>query len=294
MARITSMDQLFREPLPLLRAEIERAFSSNLRPQNEPGVKLDTIGTLWIGSYLAPFYQLCIRSWLANGYKVNFFQYEPVQGVPSGCQVRDAREILSYEKLFLSAPDLNSRPFTRADLFRLAMISAREGIWCDTDYLMLRPFKPAENIIVGREKNGKICNAVLWFRPDFEWSSRVLESFLKRSLPAWSYSATYGRTLWHAAQGRKVPAASYPHHHWGRHALEFFIKKYRLEAEVSPYPAFYWPVIYDLRMYKASEPYHHILENEDVRGLHFFSKKKEAFENPESGSFIHWAKQRYA
>lgn len=285
---------MFREPLPLLRAEVERVFYNDFIPKQEPAKNLDTIGTLWIGRRLAPFYQLCVRSWLANGYRVNFFQYEPVEGVPAGCNIRDAREILPYEKLFSSAPDLDSRPFTRANIFRLAMIAAGQGIWCDTDYLMLRPFRPARNIIVGREQNGKICNAILWFPPDFELAPRVLESFTRRDLPAWSYSVTYGRAFWYAAQGKKVPAANFPKHHWGRHTLEFFVRKHRLEPEVSPYPAFYWPVIYDLRMYKASEPYEHIVENEEVLGLHFFRKSAEAFEHPEPGSFFHWAKQHYA
>ena len=55
---------------------------------------------LWIGSRLSALERLSIASFLANGHPVHLYAYGPIEGIPAGTTLRDAREILPESEVF--------------------------------------------------------------------------------------------------------------------------------------------------------------------------------------------------
>jgi hypothetical protein len=274
-----------REPLPYIIAKCEGLFEKPLTVMAP--TSFTTIGTFWLGPRLPDFHALCVRSWLSQGYKVDFFSYEHVENVPDGCNRLNADEILSRHLVFQKRPEILKRPAGLADAFRMAMFTKGGRAWCDPDYLMLRRLPSATNILVGREKSGYLCNAVLWIRPDLKLIPRILRSFEQASVASWSYAKAYQRQIICWLTRNPMLATGFPSHQWGRHALDFCLWKYGLDREVLDYKSFYFPVVYDNRLTKPDEPFEYILTDPSIFGLHFFWKKEnEIYEAPE-GSFFH-------
>ena len=81
---------------------------------------------------LGPMELLSVRSFLAHGHEYHLWAYGPVENVPEGCIVRDAREILPFRSLPHHAQF--------ADHFRYALLYKQGGWWADTDVVCLKPF----------------------------------------------------------------------------------------------------------------------------------------------------------
>jgi hypothetical protein len=111
---------------------------------------VDKIQSLWIGK-LSPLEQLCIRSFLKHGHEFHLYAYGTLDGVPNGCIVRDANEIL---------PELSIAKFKNlanfSDLFRLALLHRNGGWWVDMDVCCLKPFEfTSEHVFSSQyERNG--------------------------------------------------------------------------------------------------------------------------------------------
>ncbi|MEL6978345.1 MAG: hypothetical protein AAGM38_06675 [Pseudomonadota bacterium] len=281
-----------KEVAPRLLANWEALTRRAHQPRVQK-TEFEAVRTFWIGPRLPDFHSMCLRSWLALGYRVELFSYAPVENLPNGVFVRDAAEVMPRSWLFDDAPSLDKKPATRANIFRLAMLAKDLGPWSDADYLMLRPLPKARDILIGRESNGLICNAILWVPPDFEMLERIVRSFRARDTPPWSISTTYKMKLSQAFGGREMPHLAYPKHHWGRSAIYYFIMKYNLYDQVQPYQRFYWPLMYDDRLYRSETPFEEIVDNPEVCGVHFFYAKDHAFQAADDDSFIGWAKKKF-
>lgn len=96
------------------------------------------IQSLWVGPRLSAMEQLSIESFLANGHRYRLFVYGDVEGVPDGCELADASEILPASRLFLYRDFATYSGFSNA--FRYELLFARGGWWADTDMICLRPF----------------------------------------------------------------------------------------------------------------------------------------------------------
>ncbi len=110
---------------------------------------LPVIQQLWIGSELSRIERLSVRSFLACGHEVHLYTYDAGLEVPSGCQLRDAREMLPEESIFThSGKTGRSRGSLAgfADLFRWKLLHENGGAWADADLICLRPIR-AQTII---------------------------------------------------------------------------------------------------------------------------------------------------
>lgn len=93
---------------------------------------------------LCPLRILSVKSFLANGYCVVFWSYQPISNQIEGVEYRDAREIIS-EKDFLSKNVTLHRPLMGevmkgrvniahfSDWFRALLLYKQGGWWFDTD-----------------------------------------------------------------------------------------------------------------------------------------------------------------
>lgn len=254
---------------------------------------MKTIATFWVGPRLRDFDHLCIRSWLALGHPVKLFSYDPVANVPPGVEACDAARVMDRAILMEDAPELARKPFTQANLFRLAMLMKGEGVWCDSDLALIRPLPDFKDVLVGREQNGKLCNAILWFPPDHEAMPTIISAFMARGMPPWSYAKPRWKRFLRRLTLRAPSLHDYPKHQWGRHALEYYVRRDKLDDQVKGYKTFYYPVIYDDYLFKPN-PFDHIVNDPEVCGLHCFWKRNESVRAAGPGSFVGWLKEQYS
>jgi Glycosyltransferase sugar-binding region containing DXD motif/Alpha 1,4-glycosyltransferase conserved region len=108
-----------------------------------------TIQSLWIGPRLSTMERLSIASFLHHDHDYHLFTYSPVEGVPPGAVVRDAREILPESRIFQYREHASYAGF--ANFFRYKLLLERGGWWVDTDVVCLRPFDFDEPYVIATE-----------------------------------------------------------------------------------------------------------------------------------------------
>lgn len=121
---------------------------------------------LWVEGRLSLNEQLCIRSFLAHGHAFHLYAYGPLDGVPPGTTLRDAREILPETRIFRYQEGFGKGSLAGfSDLFRLHLLHQRGGWWVDLDVVCLRPFDlAAEHVIATEwspENPDRLTNCVL-------------------------------------------------------------------------------------------------------------------------------------
>lgn len=102
----------------------------------------EPVQMLWIGSRLTTLERLSIASFLANGHPVHLFAYGPIDGVPKGATLLDAREIYPESAIFTYGDGWGQgSPAAFANLFRYKVLAERGGAWSDTDMVCVRPLE---------------------------------------------------------------------------------------------------------------------------------------------------------
>jgi hypothetical protein len=124
------------------------------------------IRTLWIGPELSTIEQLCIKSFLANGHRVELFTYGDVRNIPAGTVVRDGNDILGEDKVFLYRGHRTYAGF--ANWFRYLMLYKEGGVWVDIDIVCLKPFNFDTDFFVGLELPDRVNCAVIGTKPGKE------------------------------------------------------------------------------------------------------------------------------
>ena len=121
--------------------------------------------SFWLGEHVSPLEYLCIRSFLAHGHRYVLYTYGPVAGLPPGCELADAREVLPEERVFL-APGLAGRtqagsPSGFTNLFRYKLIGETGGWWVDTDVLCCSAEISDSEYVFAQEQPDRYGSAVL-------------------------------------------------------------------------------------------------------------------------------------
>ena len=257
----------------------------------EAGADLPTLCTLWIGPKLPDFHHLCLKSWLAMGHPVRFYSYDPVENVPEGVQICDAASVFPRSRL--EDPELKMHPVIRSDIWRIAMLRRGLGIWCDADVLLLRPIPRPKTLLLGVEHHGLPCVAVMWWPKDHPALAEIMDVFDRVGLGPWSYAKPIWKRFQKFIAFQKRDFTDYPWNHWGRHAFEYYVKKFNLKDQQLGHRSFFAPEVYAGELFQA-RPFQHLLDDPEVIGLHCFYKPDAEFQAAPEGSLIHWAKQRYA
>jgi len=103
--------------------------------------KLQDIHGFWVGEPLSEMEIMSMNSFLYHGHKYVLWLYEEFDGIPSGVDVRDAREIVQEDVLKLWFPSsVNHAKQTFANFFRYKLIENQGDWWCDLDIICLKPF----------------------------------------------------------------------------------------------------------------------------------------------------------
>jgi Glycosyltransferase sugar-binding region containing DXD motif len=104
---------------------------------------------LWIGAELSVMEHLSIASFLANGHQFQLFVYSDVKNVPAGTIVRDGEEILPASAIFRYRDNGSYAGFS--NFFRYELLLKYGGWWVDLDTICLRPFRFADEYVIGSE-----------------------------------------------------------------------------------------------------------------------------------------------
>lgn len=105
---------------------------------------------LWVEGKLSVMEELCIRSFLAHGHEFHLYTYGDVPNTPAGATVKDAREILSEDRIFRYENGFGKGGLSGfANVFRLHLLFQRGGWWVDMDIICLRPFDFGREALIG-------------------------------------------------------------------------------------------------------------------------------------------------
>jgi hypothetical protein len=107
------------------------------------------VQSLWIGPRLSVMERLSIASFLRHGHEFHLYTYGAVEGIPPGTVVRDGREILPEERIFVYRDFPSVSGFS--NFFRYKLLLERGGWWVDTDLVCLAPFAFEEAHVFGSE-----------------------------------------------------------------------------------------------------------------------------------------------
>ena len=118
---------------------------------------LRVINSFWYGSELTEIGELCIKSFLKNGFEFKLWTYDMKLKVPKGCELMDASKILKKDLLFKHKED-SWVPFSI--WFRFKLLYERGGAWTDMDIICLKPFKLKSNTICYDVNGDVTCNFI--------------------------------------------------------------------------------------------------------------------------------------
>ncbi len=94
-----------------------------------------TAHLFWAYGSLSRLEILSINSFIYHGFKVILWSYDKIPNTPHGCELRDAREILSEDLVFLNQKGSYAG---FSDLFRYAVLNQKGGLYADTDVVCLK------------------------------------------------------------------------------------------------------------------------------------------------------------
>jgi hypothetical protein len=99
------------------------------------------IQMLWIGPRFSTLERLSVASFLANGHPVHLYAYGPIEGVPAGTTLLDARAVYPESAIYTYPEGWGKgSPAAFANQFRYRLLFEHGGAWSDTDMVCLRPF----------------------------------------------------------------------------------------------------------------------------------------------------------
>ena len=122
-----------------------------------------TFFAFWSGPDLSCYEELCLKSVLKSGFKIDVFTYEKRLSVPQGVLVKDAREVISETEFNQIVGIHGIAAFS--DLFRYAGIQMGLGVWTDTDMLFLNNGFSSSSYIFAWEKQNELVNGAILGMP---------------------------------------------------------------------------------------------------------------------------------
>lgn len=207
-------------------------------------MSLPTIVSFWQGP-MSWLEALSIASFARQGHKVEVYSYEPIPGLPSAAVAKDARDVLSRDKLVFYKG--KGTPGVFSDYFRLTALAQGRGLYADLDVYCLRPIEGPPDYLMAYERAGSINGAVLHIPADAPLLGDLLSIFTQTDRPLFEPFLPMFRRLEVAARrlfGDKVAPENMQYGATGPMALTYYMKRRGLEHLVRPSSVFY-PIPYE-------------------------------------------------
>jgi hypothetical protein len=197
------------------------------------------INCFWFSGTLGDIEQICLLSMLKQGHRVRLFSYKPLQNVPSGIELADAREILPIDEFIFHRQ--TGSPSLGSNKIRYIIMNKGLGVWLDADIILLKPLDQDSEYIFGWEDQYQINNAVLHFPPKSDIANDIVNFVSKRYPIPPFYDTNTRHTLLKRLliTGDPVDVQDLPWGVYGPQALTYFVKKHQLLPNVSKQGVFY-------------------------------------------------------
>ena len=137
-----------------------------------------TISALWVGNPLSHYEQLCLKSFLPHGYRVQLFTYDEQILSPDGVERVDAREILGERYIFENHRYPGTFTFF-SNLFRYVLLFQEDTLWIDADIFCLSDSLPNDEYLFGLISDNELNTAVLAAPQGSEFLQRMIDETLK-------------------------------------------------------------------------------------------------------------------
>lgn len=131
--------------------------------------------TSWDGAPLTHYEQLCLRTFLARGHRVELASYGNPVNVPDGVTVIDARDFLPLDRTMETL--LAAKAYAKvADLLRYRLLADGTRTWVDVDVMLIADDVPTSPTLLGFEDDKYVNNAILRLEPGSELLAALLEA----------------------------------------------------------------------------------------------------------------------
>jgi hypothetical protein len=120
------------------------------------------VSTFWHGPSLPALDTSCLMSFVAHGFDVTIYTYNPLRNIPSAITVADAADIVDQKYLFafkvLGKPSIAHF----SDIFRMNLFRKKNEPWIDCDLFCLRDFMiPLTGNFLAKETSSSVNGAIL-------------------------------------------------------------------------------------------------------------------------------------
>lgn len=200
----------------------------------------------------------CLKSALRAGHSVHIYTYNDLENVPNGVAIKAAEEIIPRSEFFtfdgIAQIEQHGSAAPFSDVFRYELLSQSKGIWIDWDVYFIKPVICEPPFLIGWEGHRSWANALhpfrpmagnalLWLPPD----SPVLTALSDLTkypykMPPW-LSRRLKAKIQAKLEGRPFFPGAARYAEFGPIALNYFVKKLRMQKFVSHY-RHYYPVGY--------------------------------------------------
>jgi hypothetical protein len=202
---------------------------------------LKRLNSLWDGDRLGYLEQLSLVSAMELGHPMTVYSYTPDEllGVPTGVELRDAREIMPVEKLVRYSD--TGAVALGANFFRYALLSKDVGYWVDLDLYFLKPLDFKEEYVFGWEYENWINNAVLHAPANSGVVRDLMEIPGTNKRPPWYGPRNTLKYYWRRLTEGDIRVQDLP---WGTYSagiLTYVTKKHRVANQGQP-PEVFYPV----------------------------------------------------
>jgi hypothetical protein len=200
---------------------------------------LDRLNSLWIGENLGYIERLTMVSALSFGHPFTLYSYAPekLSGVPSGVEVRDAREVVGYEVL--------ARYFDGGwaalgtDFFRYAMQAKGLGYWVDLDLCFVKPMEFQDEYVLGWEHERSINGAVMRLPRDSQMVRDLCSIPHVNWIPPYYGLRKTAIFYWERMRKGDIRPENYRWGTFGPAMLTYLAKKYGVSSRAKERSVFY-------------------------------------------------------
>lgn len=134
------------------------------------------VQSMWVGKRLSTLERLSMASFLAHGHDYHLYLYSDLESVPAGVKIKDANSVIPERNIFTYEGGSYAG---FADWFRHELVCHTGQFWVDTDIVCLKQFDFEEEVVFGREDDGRVTPAVMRF-PKGHPLSRSLADLCER------------------------------------------------------------------------------------------------------------------
>jgi Alpha 1,4-glycosyltransferase conserved region len=204
-------------------------------------VTLARLNSLWVGDDIGDVGRLCVSSARQLGHPFTLYSYTPrlLRDLPSGVEVRDAREVMPECKLVrYSGTDAVQ---LGANFFRYELQAQKLGYWVDMDFYFVKPLDFASDYVFGWEYEGWINNALLRVPADSMMAQDLCALPGTNRRPPWFGPRRSLAYYWKRLTKGRVRVQDLP---WGTYSsgmTTYLAKKYGV-AELAQKPTVFYPV----------------------------------------------------